>query len=130
MARGDDDSAFESMVVAVDVDGALPLPIQQLDPQEEVAVRGALRRLTFRRQALRRRLHPDDDADDSQPPPSQPPRYVQGHEPRERFGPWAQVQVDQVEEASDTDDRQPAIATASPIDPTNLDQIAHHYYGS
>jgi hypothetical protein len=63
MRRGSDDSAVESMVVAVDVDGALPLPSMELvdeadDTVAGLAVRGALRRLTFRRQQLWRSLKP------------------------------------------------------------------------
>ena len=65
MRRGGDDSAVESMVVAVDVEGALPLPSMELvDDAEDnaagLAVRGALRRLTFRRQQLWRALQPDE----------------------------------------------------------------------
>jgi hypothetical protein len=78
MRRGSDDSAVESMVVAVDVDGALPLPSMELvdeadDTVAGLAVRGALRRLTFRRQQLWRSLKPKGRPPEG-PPASEAPR--------------------------------------------------------
>ena len=100
MARGNDDSAFESMAVAVDVDGALPLPIsKRLSAAEALEADGdergsheAVKAEMRRSAALRRRanrspfsssggantLTPEDH-----PPPSPSPRYATVEEPRE-----------------------------------------------
>ena len=76
MRRGVDNSAFESMVVAIDVEGALPLPLMQA-ADDDVAARGALRRLALRKRKLWQSLRPDDV-----PAPSSATRYVQMAEPR------------------------------------------------
>ena len=102
---GADDSAFESMVVAVDVEGSLPLRLMQESDDGDVAARGALRRLTFRRQRLWRSLTPD-----ALPPPSPAPRLVQVEEPRPESG--------GVREQSAPDAAR-----------TNLDALAHWQYG-
>ena len=86
MRRGSDDSAVESMVVAVDVDGALPLPSMELvdeadDTVAGLAVRGALRRLTFRRQQLWRSLKPNGRPPEGPPASETPPLPRRVEEP-------------------------------------------------
>jgi len=116
MRRGGDDSAFESMVVAVDVEGALPLPSMQLKEESDdsstsgVAVRGALRRLTFRRQQLWRALQTVDPT----------PQFRQVEQPRDfRLSP-----ADASGAGADAMAR-----PSSSHDPGLLDQLAHAHYG-
>ena len=94
MARGSDDSAFESMAVAIDVDGALPMMLEQPrsgdDVDEDVFLSGegrrqaALQRRSRRRQNAHVALTPEHA-----PPPTPSPRFARIEEPREHFGPWA-----------------------------------------
>ena len=129
MARGGDDSAFESMAVAVDVEGSLPLPMQRrlkaLDDAYE-PVDGGLRRAEARRvAALRRR--PEDTthalAPEGEPPPSPKPRYAWVEEPRDRtVGLWSEEDQDGEEEAA-------AAPADSGTHHSLLDAIAHWRYG-
>ena len=91
MARGDDDSAFESMAVAVDVEGGLPLPMQKrlspsdaryaAGPADAEAARAEARRVA----AMRRKAHhrPYSLVPDARPPPSPEMQFRQVEEPRE-----------------------------------------------
>ena len=91
MARGHDDSAFESMAVAVDVDGALPLPMLQASGDIEDNSGEARRIFALqRRAALRRAAQPAAAlVFESEPPPSPSPHYARLEEPRESIGAWA-----------------------------------------
>ena len=89
IARGSDDSAFESMAVAVDVEGALPLQRLRLrevtDDDDDFDGELIARSEARRRAALRR--WPVDTAlkPDAQPPPSPSPRYALVEEPRDEL---------------------------------------------
>ena len=122
MARGEDEFAFESMAVAVDVDSALPLPLQQsprdltddasdedLREQAEVRRRSALRRRTNRAPyGGATTLTPELQAE---PPPSPSPRYARIEEPREHgVGAWG-------------------AGADSPQHHSLLDALAHFAYG-
>jgi cathepsin C len=99
VARGSDDSAIESMAVAIDVEGELPLPLQQrltaleadddVEPEAKAARWAEARRVAALGRSAHRRVRALTP--EVLPPPPPPPRYQLLAEPRERglFGLWA-----------------------------------------
>ena len=116
MARGSDESAFESMAVAVDVDGALPLQKrlggdEALDLVGEPAMAYAeARRVGALRRRATRAPYVTTLAPGAEPPPSPSPLVAHIDEPREHLGRWA-------------------ASSDSPQHHSLLDALAHWGYG-
>ena len=93
MARGTDDSAFESMAVAIDVGGAMPMLVQQPSTSDVAddpsSWDGETRRIAALRRRSSRRFPYSALAPEHAPPPSPSPAYTNLEVPREHVGPWA-----------------------------------------